>query len=115
MSLSALTDENFASEVLSSRLPVMVDFFATWCGPCKALTPIVEKLATEFAGKLKVGKLNIDEAPQAPSQFGVRAVPTIVFFKDGKAVDTIVGLKRESELRERINRLVQSAPARPAK
>ena len=114
MSLSVITDDNFATEVLSSRLPVMVDFFATWCGPCKALTPIVEKLATEYQGKLKVGKLNIDEAPQAPSQFGVRAVPTIVFFKGGKAVDTVVGLKKESELRERIDRLI-GAPARPGK
>jgi thioredoxin 1 len=111
MSLSVLTDQNFGSEVLSSQIPVMVDFFATWCGPCKALTPIVEKLATEYKGKLKVGKLNIDEAPQAPSQYGVRAVPTIVFFKGGQAVDTIVGLKKESELRERIDRLI-GAPAR---
>ena len=112
MSLSALNDENFATEVLSSKLPVMVDFYATWCGPCKALAPIVEKLAKEYDGRLKVGKLNIDEAPQAPSQFGVRAVPTLVFFNGGKAVDTIVGLKRENELRERIDRLVGPAPAR---
>jgi thioredoxin 1 len=74
----------------------------------------VEKLAVDYAGKLKVGKLNIDEAPQTPSQFGVRAVPTLVFFKGGKPVDTVVGLKRENELRERIDRLV-GAPARPAK
>jgi thioredoxin 1 len=114
MSLSTLNDQNFATEVLSSATPVMVDFFATWCGPCKALTPIVEKLAVDYKGKLKVGKLNIDEAPQTPSQFGVRAVPTIVFFKGGKAVDTVVGLKKESELRERIDRLI-GAPARPVK
>jgi thioredoxin 1 len=111
MSLNVLTDENFATEVLSSRLPVMVDFYATWCGPCKTLSPIVEKLAAEYDGKLKVGKLNIDEAPQTPSQFGVRAVPTLVFYKGGKAVDTVVGLKRENELRERIDRLI-GAPAR---
>jgi thioredoxin 1 len=111
MSLSVLNDENFAAEVLSSELPVMVDFYATWCGPCKALAPIVEKLAQEYDGRLKVGKLNIDEAPGAPSQFGVRAVPTLVFFKAGKPVDTVVGLKRENELRERIDRLV-GAPAR---
>jgi thioredoxin 1 len=114
MSLSSLNDANFAAEVISSKLPVMVDFYATWCGPCKALAPIVEKLALEFDGKLKVGKLNIDEAPQTPGQFGVRAVPTLVFFKGGKPVDTVVGLKREGELRERIERLL-GAPARPAK
>ena len=106
MSLSVLNDENFRSEVLESSVPVMVDFYATWCGPCKALSPIVEKLATEFDGQLKVGKLNIDEAPQTPGQFGVRAVPTIVFFKDGDAVDTVVGLKKESDLRSRIEQLV---------
>jgi thioredoxin 1 len=106
MSLSVLNDDNFSTEVLESNVPVMVDFYATWCGPCKALSPIVEKLAGEFDGRIKVGKLNIDEAPQTPSQFAVRAVPTIVFFKDGKAVDTLVGLKRESELRQRIESLL---------
>jgi len=107
MSLNVLNDENFASEVLESQLPVMVDFYATWCGPCKALSPIVEKLATEFDGKIKVGKLNIDEAPQTPGQFAIRAVPTIVFFKSGKAVDTVVGLKKEAELRQRIEQLIK--------
>ncbi|MHC4971838.1 MAG: thioredoxin [Planctomycetota bacterium] len=106
MSLSVLNDENFSSEVLESGVPVMVDFYATWCGPCKALSPIVEKLAADFDGQLKVGKLNIDEAPQTPGQFAVQAVPTIVFFKDGKVVDKLVGLKKESELRSRIEQLV---------
>ena len=106
MSLTAFNDENFQAEVIDSDLPVMVDFYATWCGPCKALTPIVEKLAGEYDGKLKVGKLNIDEAPQTPGQFAVRAVPTIVFFKGGQAVDQLVGLKKESELRGRIDALI---------
>jgi thioredoxin 1 len=106
MSLTVLNDENFNAEVLESDVPVMVDFYATWCGPCKALSPIVEKLAGEYGEKLKVGKLNIDEAPQTPGQFAVRAVPTIVFFKGGEAVDTVVGLKKESELRSRIDELV---------
>jgi len=106
MSLTVLNDENFSSEVLESNLPVLVDFYATWCGPCKALSPIVEKLAGEYDGKLKVGKLNIDEAPNAPSQFAVRAVPTIVFFKGGQAVEKMVGLKREDELRKTIDTLV---------
>jgi thioredoxin 1 len=106
MSLNVLNDDNFQSEVLQSDVPVLVDFYATWCGPCKALAPIVEKLAGEFEGKLKVGKLNIDEAPQTPGQYAVRAVPTIVFFKGGEAVDTMVGLKKEAELRSRIEELI---------
>jgi thioredoxin 1 len=106
MSLSVLNDQNFSSEVLESSVPVMVDFYATWCGPCKAQSPIVEKLAGEFDGRLKVGKLNIDEAPLTPGEFAVRAVPTILFFKGGRMVDAVVGLKRESELRARIEQLV---------
>ena len=106
MSLNVLNDENFQAEVLQSDVPVLVDFYATWCGPCKALAPIVEKLAGEYEGKLKVGKLNIDEAPQTPGQYAVRAVPTIVFFKGGEAVDTMVGLKKEAELRSRIEELI---------
>ena len=106
MSLTAFNDENFQTEVIDSELPVMVDFYATWCGPCKALTPIVEKLAGDYEGKIKVGKLNIDEAPQTPGQSAVRAVPTIVFFKGGQAVDQMVGLKKESELRDRIDSLI---------
>ena len=106
MSLNTLNDDNFSTEVLESDVPVMVDFYATWCGPCKALAPIVEKLAGEFNGRLKVGKLNIDESPVTPGQFAVRAVPTLVFFKGGKAVDTVVGLKKETELRSRIEQLL---------
>ena len=107
MSLTDLNDDNFPAEVLEADMPVMVDFYATWCGPCKTLTPIVEKLAGEYEGRLKVGKINIDEAPQTPVQFAVRAVPTIVFFKDGQAVNTMVGLKRESELRSQIEALLE--------
>jgi len=106
MSLTTLNDDNFPAEVLEADVPVMVDFYATWCGPCKALTPIVEKLAGEYEGRIKVGKINIDEAPQTPVQFAVRAVPTIVFFKDGQAVNTMVGLKQERELRTQIEALL---------
>jgi len=102
MSLTQLNDDNFSTEVLQHAQPVLVDFYATWCGPCKALEPIVEKLASEFEGKIKVGKLNIDEAPSTPSQFSVRAVPTLVLFKDGKPYETMVGLRREDELRKSI-------------
>ena len=107
MSLTVLNDENFQAEVLNSDVPVLVDFYATWCAPCKAQTPIVEKLADEYAGKIKIGKLNIDDAPKAPVQFAVRAVPTIVFFKGGAAVNTMVGLQQESALRNQIDQLVE--------
>ena len=106
MSLTVLNDDNFPTEVLEADVPVMVDFYATWCGPCKALTPIVEQLAGEYEGRIKVGKINIDDAPQTPVQFAVRAVPTIVFFKGGQAVNTLVGLKQESELRSQIESLL---------
>lgn len=107
MSLTVLNDDNFPAEVLEADVPVMVDFYATWCGPCKALTPIVEKLAGEYGDKIKVGKINIDEAPNTPVQFAVRAVPTIVFFKGGQAVNTMVGLKKETELRSQIDALLE--------
>ena len=92
--------------MLQADLPVLVDFYATWCGPCKALAPIVEKLAGEYQGRLKVVKVNTDEAPEAPSQFAVRAVPTLIFFKNGQAVDTLVGFKSENELRSRIEKVL---------
>ena len=106
-----LTDDNFENEIVKSETLALVDFWAVWCGPCRQIAPVVEALATEMEGRLKVGKLNIDEAPQTPSQFAVRAVPTIVFFKDGQAVDTMVGLKKETELRSRIEQLVAGSPA----
>jgi len=106
MAVSTFTDENFSSEVLKSDLPVLVDFYATWCGPCKALSPIVDKLAGEFKGKLKVGKLNIDDSPQTPMQFAVRAVPTLLFFRGGKVVDTKIGFSSEGDLRGRIQKVV---------
>lgn len=106
MSLNVLTDDNFTNEVIQSKTPVLVDFYATWCGPCKQLAPIVEKLAGEYKGKLKVGKLNIDDSPNVPSQFAIRAVPTLLFFRNGKPVDTVVGFKSESELRSRIDKVI---------
>ena len=82
--LQAVTDDNFEAEVLKSDVPVMVDFTATWCGPCKALAPIVEKIADEYSGKVKVGKLDIDEAPQITRKYGVRSVPTVMVFQGGE-------------------------------
>src|SRR6478672_13821769 len=87
-----VTDSSFDTEVLKSDKPVLLDFTATWCGPCKALAPIVEDVAREYDGKLKVAKLDIDDSPQTASRFGIRGVPTVVVFKNGKEVARQVGL-----------------------
>jgi thioredoxin 1 len=89
--LVQVNDKNFASEVLNSDLPVLVEFWATWCGPCRSISPIVEGLAKEFSGRVKVTKLNVDESPATPSQYGVRGIPTLILFKGGKILDQIVG------------------------
>ena len=86
-----VNDKNFAEEVLSAQLPVLVDFWATWCGPCRSISPIIEELSKEFTGRIKVTKLNVDENPATPSQYGVRGIPTLILFKGGKILDQIVG------------------------
>jgi thioredoxin 1 len=89
--ITTITDSNFEGEVLKSSQPVLIDFWATWCGPCRAIAPVVEQLAKEYAGKLKVGKVNIDEHPKTPTTYDVRSIPTLLLFKDGKVVGQIVG------------------------
>ena len=91
-------EKNFDSDVLKSDVPVLVDFTATWCGPCKALAPIVEKIADEFAGKVKVGKLDIDDSPDITAKYGVRSVPTVIVFKGGQKTDQHVGLTNRDKL-----------------
>jgi thioredoxin 1 len=86
-----VTDSSFDSEVLKSKTLVLVDFWAEWCGPCKALAPKLDEVAKEYDGKLVIAKINIDENPNVPGQFGVRSIPTMILFKDGKQVDQIVG------------------------
>ncbi len=91
-----ITDENFATEVEKSDIPVMIDFWAVWCGPCKMIAPVVEELANEYQGKLKVGKLDVDTNDQTAMKFGVRSIPTLLFFKNGQVVDKIIGnVKKE--------------------
>jgi thioredoxin 1 len=99
-----VNDKNFASEVLNSDIPVLVDFWATWCGPCRSISPIVEELAKEFFGRVKVTKINVDESPATPSQYGVRGIPTLILFKGGKILDQIVGAVPKARLKAMIEK-----------
>jgi thioredoxin 1 len=91
--------DDFDAEVVKSTLPVVVDFFATWCPPCKSLAPIFDRVAGGFAGQIKFVKINTDEAPEISAQFGIRGVPTMIFFKNGKATNTLVGLRPEADIK----------------
>ncbi len=95
-----VSDASFSTDVLQASGPVLVDFWAEWCGPCKAIGPALEEIAGEYAGKLTVAKVNIDENPQTPTDYNVRGIPTLVLFKDGKAIATKVGAAPKSVLRE---------------
>lgn len=86
-----LTDANFKQEVLESNEPVLVDFWAAWCGPCRVIAPAIEELAGDFEGRAKIGKLDVDHNPQTAMQFGVRSIPTLLFFKDGRVADQLIG------------------------
>ena len=93
-----VNDKNFALEVLQSNLPVLVDFWATWCGPCNSIGPIIEELSKEYSGRVKVAKLNVDENPATPGQYGVRSIPTLILFKGGKIVEQMVGAQPKTRL-----------------
>ena len=91
-------DDNFEQEVIKSALPVLVDFWATWCAPCKAIAPVIDAIAGEYDGKIRVGKVNVDDNPGIPGKFGVRGIPTVILFKDGKVVDQVVGAVPKAQL-----------------
>jgi thioredoxin 1 len=100
-----LTDSTFEEEVLKSDVPVLVDFWAAWCGPCLRIAPIIEELATELAGKVKVGKLDVDENQQSAINYGVQSIPTLILFKDGKIADRIVGAVPKRALQEALRKV----------
>ncbi len=103
MSTAAIQKPDFETEVLKSELPVLVDFFATWCGPCRMLGPILEELEPQYEGKIKFVKLDVDEAPDIANQYGVRGVPTLILFKDGAPAKTSVGFLTQDELESFLN------------
>lgn len=98
-----ISDSSFDSEVIQSEKPVLVDFWAPWCGPCKAIGPIIEELAGEFSDKIKFAKCNVDDNPVSPGKFGIKAIPTLILFKQGKVVDQITGMVAKSKLQQTIN------------
>ena len=102
MSLHHFTDSNFKKEVLESKLPVVVDFWANWCGPCKMIAPVVEQLAVEFKNKAKIGKLDVDANPKTATTYGIMSIPTLMLFKGGKVMDQVVGALSLSELKKKI-------------
>ena len=104
MALVYLTEENFDNEVIKSQLPVLVDFWAEWCGPCRIISPIVEEIAKEYNGKLKVTKLNVDEAQELAIKYGVMSIPTLMVFKNGKIVDQVVGAMSKDQLVDKLKR-----------
>jgi|ERR1035437_4608576 thioredoxin 1 len=101
-----ITDANFDVEVKQSAIPVLVDFWAAWCNPCKMIMPMIERLAAEYSGKIKVGKIDIDVNSNTPSTFGVRSIPTLLFFKNGQMVEQIIGVVPEAQIKKTIEKVL---------
>ena len=101
-----ISDSTFDQEVLQSEVPVLVDFWAPWCGPCRAIAPVVEELSGDYAGKLKVAKCNVDDNPKTPGKYGIRAIPTLILFKDGSVSEQITGAVAKSQIIAAIDKAV---------
>lgn len=104
MSIINTTDASFDKDILQADKPVLVDFWAAWCGPCKAITPILEELDAEYSDKFQIVKVNVDDNPETSARFGIRSIPTLFVFKDGQKVDTVVGSRPKSEFVELLNK-----------
>ena len=101
-----VTDDTFTSEVLQSSVPVLVDFWAEWCGPCKAMGPIFDELATEYAGRITLAKMNVDEAQTIPSQYGIMSIPNFIVFKDGAPIKQFVGMRSKEDMKKELDALL---------
>lgn len=109
MPITEFTTENFESEVLKSEIPVLIDFWAVWCGPCKIIAPYVEQISKDYEGKIKVGKLNVDEQPQIAMNYGIRSIPTLLIFKNGKVADQIIGAVPKQMIVNKVDMQLQTA------
>src|SRR2546422_10007679 len=105
LNIISLNEANFKKEVVESPIPVLVDFWAEWCGPCKMVAPILDELASEYDGKVKIGKVNIDEFQALATEYGIRAIPTLLLFKDGQVADQIVGLRSKRDFKSKLARV----------